>query len=60
MNKILDWEHYLRTAADVAAEGIVMLRNENDEYYLYSVDEKGNAGWLLKQDAFKKLFVQWR
>ena len=29
MNKILDWEHYLRTAADVAAEGIVMLRNEN-------------------------------
>ena len=29
MNRILDWEHYLRTAADVAAEGIVMLRNEN-------------------------------
>ena len=30
MNRILDWEHYLRTAADVAAEGIVMLRNENE------------------------------
>ena len=30
------------------------------EYILRKVDEKGNAGWLLKQDAFKKLFVQWR
>ena len=29
MNMILDWEHYLRTAADAAAEGIVMLRNDN-------------------------------
>ncbi|MCR5706832.1 MAG: glycoside hydrolase family 3 C-terminal domain-containing protein [Ruminococcus sp.] len=29
MNRILDWEHYLRTAADAAAEGIVMLRNDN-------------------------------
>ncbi|MDO4863284.1 MAG: glycoside hydrolase family 3 C-terminal domain-containing protein [Ruminococcus sp.] len=30
MNMILDWEHYLRTAADAAAEGIVMLRNDNE------------------------------
>ena len=30
MDMILDWEHYLRTAADTAAEGIVMLRCEND------------------------------
>ncbi len=30
MSKILDWNTYLRTAADVAAEGIVMLRNDND------------------------------
>lgn len=29
MNMILNWENYLRTAADVAAEGIVMLRNDN-------------------------------
>lgn len=30
MNKILDWDKYLRTAADAAAEGIVMLRNDNE------------------------------
>ncbi|MCR5718088.1 MAG: glycoside hydrolase family 3 C-terminal domain-containing protein [Oscillospiraceae bacterium] len=29
MNYTLDWNHYLRTAAQAAAEGIVMLRNEN-------------------------------
>ena len=28
MKRILDWDHYLRTAAKAAAEGIVMLRNE--------------------------------
>lgn len=28
MKRILDWDHYLRTAALAAAEGIVMLRNE--------------------------------
>ncbi|MDE7226389.1 MAG: glycoside hydrolase family 3 C-terminal domain-containing protein, partial [Ruminococcus sp.] len=30
MNKILDWEKYLRTASDTVAEGIVMLKNENE------------------------------
>lgn len=29
MKKILDWEKYLRVAADTVAEGIVMLKNEN-------------------------------
>ncbi len=36
MSKILDWNTYLRTAADVAAEGIVMLRNDNDALPLKS------------------------
>lgn len=30
MNKTLDWNKYLRTAADTVAEGIVMLRNDNE------------------------------
>ncbi|MDE6785330.1 MAG: glycoside hydrolase family 3 C-terminal domain-containing protein [Ruminococcus sp.] len=30
MNKILDWKKYLRIAADTVAEGIVMLKNENE------------------------------
>lgn len=30
MNRILDWEKYLRTAADTVAEGIVMLKNKNE------------------------------
>ena len=30
MNRILDWNEYIRTASDVSAEGIVMLRNDND------------------------------
>lgn len=29
MNKILDWEKYLKVAADTVAEGIVMLKNNN-------------------------------
>lgn len=29
MKKILDWEKYLETAASAAAEGIVMLKNDN-------------------------------
>ena len=29
MKQILDWNHYLETAAQAAAEGVVMLRNEN-------------------------------
>ena len=29
MNRTLDWNNYLRLAAQAAAEGIVMLRNEN-------------------------------
>lgn len=29
MNKILDWNKYLKTAADTVAEGIVMLKNDN-------------------------------
>lgn len=29
MNKILDWEKYLKTAAETVAEGIVMLKNDN-------------------------------
>lgn len=29
MKKILDWNKYLRTAADAVAEGIVMLKNNN-------------------------------
>lgn len=29
MKKILDWDKYLKTAADTVAEGIVMLKNNN-------------------------------
>lgn len=29
MNKILDWEEYLKTAAETVAEGVVMLKNNN-------------------------------
>lgn len=29
MAKILDWNEYLDTAAEMVAEGIVMLKNEN-------------------------------
>ncbi|MCR4889797.1 MAG: glycoside hydrolase family 3 C-terminal domain-containing protein [Ruminococcus sp.] len=36
MNYTLDWNVYLRTAADAAAEGIVMLRNDNDALPLKS------------------------
>lgn len=30
MKKILDWKKYLETAAETVAEGIVMLKNDND------------------------------
>ena len=29
MKKVLDWQHYLDTAAQAVAEGIVMLENKN-------------------------------
>ena len=30
MNRILDWDKYLDTAAKAVAEGIVMLKNDNE------------------------------
>ena len=37
--KTLDWEQYLKTAAQVVSEGIVMLKNDNDELPLNPDDE---------------------
>lgn len=37
--KTLDWEQYLKTAAQVVSEGIVMLKNDNDALPLNSDDE---------------------
>ena len=52
MNRILDWEHYLRTAADVAAEGIVMLRNENGALRLRK-DETGSVFGRIQLHYYK-------
>lgn len=37
--KTLDWEQYLKTAAQVVSEGIVMLKNDNDALPLNPDDE---------------------
>ena len=37
--KTLDWEQYLKTAAQVVSEGIVMLKNDNDALPLSPDDE---------------------
>ena len=37
--KTLDWEQYLKTAAQVVSEGIVMLKNDNDALPLNPEDE---------------------
>lgn len=37
--KTLDWEQYLKTAAQVVSEGIVMLKNDNDALPLNPNDE---------------------
>lgn len=39
MKKTLDWNEYLRTAAEVVSEGIVMLKNENNALPLRPDDE---------------------
>ena len=39
MKRILDWNDYLRTAAETVSEGIVMLKNENHALPLNKKDE---------------------
>lgn len=39
MKKILDWNKYLETAAKAVAEGIVMLKNDNNALPLDSEEE---------------------
>lgn len=44
--KTLDWEQYLKTAAQVVSEGIVMLKNDNDALPLNPDDEIALFGRL--------------
>ena len=39
MKRILDWNDYLKTAAETVSEGIVMLKNENHALPLNKKDE---------------------